>query len=82
MERKALHQQRDYDSLYCDVRFVTEVWNRTHNISEVCLNLYLRQRPQRVIDNSNHDGPHTQKTASVYVSPGNVIKLLAGPDIL
>lgn len=37
IECKALHQQKDYDSLYCDAHFNAEAWNQTCNISEVCL---------------------------------------------
>lgn len=37
IEGKALHQQKDYNLLFCDIHFFVEVWNRTHNISEVFL---------------------------------------------
>lgn len=36
-EVKALHQQKDYDSLYYKTHFIVMVWYQTHNISEVCL---------------------------------------------
>lgn len=32
-----LHQQKDYDSFYCDTVFIAGVWNRTHIISKVFL---------------------------------------------
>ena len=37
IEGKTLHQQNQYDSLCCDTRSITVVWNRTRNISDVCL---------------------------------------------
>lgn len=37
IESKTFHQQKDYDSLYCDTRFIMEVWNQTRNIPKVCL---------------------------------------------
>lgn len=32
-----LHQQKDYGSLYGEIRFITVVWTQTCNISEVRL---------------------------------------------
>ena len=37
IEGKTLHQQKDYDLLYCDSSFLAGVWNQTHSIFEVCL---------------------------------------------
>ena len=47
IEGKTLHQQKDYDSLYCHVGFMAGgewgwVWNWTCNIFEVCLELSER----------------------------------------
>lgn len=38
-EGKTLHQQKDYDSLYCDSHFIEVVWKWNRNISEVCLDI-------------------------------------------
>lgn len=37
LKGKNFHQQKDYDLLYCDTQFIAMIWNRTRNISEVCL---------------------------------------------
>lgn len=38
MEGKALYQQNNHESLYCDtICYVMVAWNQTRNISEVCL---------------------------------------------
>lgn len=37
IEGKTLHMQNDYDSFYCDIPFLAMIWNRTCNISEICL---------------------------------------------
>lgn len=32
VEDKTLHPQKDYNSVYCDTRFIAKVWNRTQNV--------------------------------------------------
>lgn len=34
---KILHQQKDYNSLYCDIHFIVVVWKQTCSILEVCM---------------------------------------------
>ena len=43
-EGKTLHQQKDYDSLYCDTEFIVVVWNQNCSISEVCLYLFQAKK--------------------------------------
>lgn len=40
-EGKTLHQQRDYNSLYCNIGFIALVWTWTHNIFKVCLYCFV-----------------------------------------
>lgn len=37
IEGKSFHQQKHYNSLYCNTCFTGVIWNWTHNISEECL---------------------------------------------
>lgn len=34
---KTLHQQENYNLLYCDTCFIAALWNQTHNISVLYL---------------------------------------------
>lgn len=44
IEGKILPQQNDYDPLCCDTGFIAVAWNRTCEISEVCLEAILGER--------------------------------------
>lgn len=32
IESKTNHQQKDYESFYCNTHFIVVIWNGTHNI--------------------------------------------------
>nr|KAF6474818.1 hypothetical protein HJG63_010956 [Rousettus aegyptiacus] len=48
IEGKILHQQKGYESLYCNTRFIDEVWNQTRNISKVCLYFIWPRMPKMI----------------------------------
>lgn len=61
LEGKTLHWQKNYDSLYGDTHFIAVVWNETHYIRDMPVNMSLKKKKDKKHPTRFVSPPHIPK---------------------